>query len=169
MENLQELLSKKFGGGIKISTEARQFDLQQTGQNFFAQSTKKDVQFFVYGNDMGLQRFVFDKSTLQSLCWLIALSYSQGELGSDFPTNLICVIGARGSRERNEDGTSTGIIYSLQKTQIEEIYKDYEKITSDYNEEQVALREYWIEKDWNEAMGITKDPPPASDYIQYGD
>jgi hypothetical protein len=170
MNSIQEKLSEKFGkDDIKISTKSQQFNLQQTGQNFFSQNQKKDVQFYVYENDMGLQRISFTKDTRQSLAWLIALSYSQGELGSNLPTNLICISGARNSREKNEDGTFDGVIYDLTKDQIKEITKEYEEIITERDEEQEEFQQHCSDKDWDAVMGIKKDPPPASDYIEYGD
>lgn len=127
MEAIQAKLWEHFGKeDIKVSLDAQEFNLQQTGFSFF--STIKDVQFYVYEESLGIYRILFGSRTEQSLVWTIALEYYQGYLGSKFPTHLICVLNARGSNHRNEDGTFNGVIYSLTKNQLAQIEEEYEEM-----------------------------------------
>jgi hypothetical protein len=87
---------------------------------------------------MGLESIrAFDKKEEQSFASLIALCYYHGELGSQFPTHLICVSGARSSKEKNEDGTFNGVVYILSENQTKEIMKEYDKISDNSYEEAI--------------------------------
>ncbi len=141
--NIQEKVSEKFRkNDIKVSFANEEFNLQQTGVDFYpSQLPKKDFQWYLYEEGMGLESIrAFNKNQKQSFASLIALSYFHGELGSEFPSHLICISGARSSKEKNEDGTFNGVIYTLSKNQAKEILKEYE-IVSDFSYEQAAQDE----------------------------
>lgn len=136
--NIQEKISEKFGkDDIKISFANEQFNLQQTGVDFYSSKLpKKDFQWYLYEKDMGLESIrAFSRKEKQSFAWLIALCYYHGELGSQFPTHLICVSGARSSKERNEDGTFNNVVYTLSENQTQEIQKEYDEISDTSYEE----------------------------------
>lgn len=136
--DIQNKVSKMFGkDNIKISFATEEFNLQQTGVDFYSSKLpKKDFQWYLHGEDMKLESVrAFNKSEKQTFAQLIALSYAHGELGSQFPTQLICISGARSTRERNEDGTFNAIIYQLSENQLKEIRKEYEEITDTSYEE----------------------------------
>ena len=127
---IQEKLKKIFGEeDIKISFSNEQFDVKQTGVDFFSSKLpKKDFQFYLYEDAAGLKSFqVFGKDSKQSFAWLLGGCLAEGEFASKIPTHLICVAGARRSTERNEDGKFNGIIYSFQEDQIYEIDKEWDK------------------------------------------
>lgn len=137
---IQEKISEKFGkDDIKVSFANEQFNLQQTGVDFYSSKLpKKDFNWYLYEDSMGLESIrAFNKNHKQSFAWLIALSYSHGELGSEFPSHLICISGARSSKERNGDGTFNGIIYTLSENQNKEIMKEYEELSDNSYEEAV--------------------------------
>lgn len=127
MNTIEQKLSKEFSrDGIKISFASEEFNIHETGENFF--STKKDVQFYIYEEEMGLESIsAFYKKCKLTFAELVAICYERGELGSKIPTDVICVSGARSSNERNEDGTSNGVIYHLTKKQIDEITEEWER------------------------------------------
>lgn len=129
-EIIQKLLWEKFGKkNIKASVDSQEFNLRQTGQDYLP--PKKDIQFYVYEDAIGISRVWFSSKTKQTLAWQIALDYYQGNLGSKFPTYLICIFNARGSSGRNEDGTFNCKIYHLAKNQVEQIEEECEKMVAE--------------------------------------
>lgn len=125
MNTLQQVIEQSFRKeDIKITLSPTEINLEQTGINFFA--NKKDVQFYLFGEEMGLTSLrAFNKKQEMSLASLIALCYYHGELGSKTPTHVVCITGARGIKERNDDGTFNGTIYPLSENQLTQIYSEY--------------------------------------------
>lgn len=124
MQKIIRKLSEKFGkDNIVISFAKEQFDLRQTGVNFYSSKLpKKDLQLYLYGDGIGLISIpTFNKSYEPSLAWLIAVCYVYEELGSEFPTHLICISGIKSTQEKN----GNGIIYLFDKNQIKKEYEKY--------------------------------------------
>ena len=129
MKIIQKHLWAKFGQeNVKVSSGGQELDLQQTGEQYF--SAQQDAQFYAYEENTGIKRIPFSKRIRQKLAWGIALEYYNGELGSKFPTHLICVIGARSSSERDANGLFNCIVYHLTNDQIKQVSEQYEDLVA---------------------------------------
>lgn len=121
MITIKDYLAVRFGWRNigKIFTSIEEFDISQTGKDFFKGDEK--VQFYVFEENMGIELIAFTKRTEQSLARAIALDYAIKENNPKCPTHLICA-----TKERYKYNC---VIYSLGEDKIYQIQKEYRNIT----------------------------------------
>jgi hypothetical protein len=119
---IQSYLERKFGWrNVNFSTSLEEFDIKQTGKDFFLLNKNKNIQFYVFDYKMiSINQMAFTKTTEQSFARVIALDYFLSEK-YNIPEYLVVCI----SKEKRKLDC---ILYNLREKQIEQIRKEYNSL-----------------------------------------